>query len=55
MSPSPGYRPPAASARELIRWRGKGGMREDEALLQAMLASPEDATLRLMYADWLEE
>src|SRR5262245_45314630 len=30
-------------------------MAEDEGFLKAILASPEDDTLRLVYADWLEE
>ena len=27
----------------------------DEAFIEAILASPEDHSLRLIYADWLEE
>src|SRR5262245_27676174 len=30
-------------------------MRDDPELLNAILADPEDETLRLVYADWLEE
>jgi uncharacterized protein (TIGR02996 family) len=30
-------------------------MREEEGFLRAMLVSPEDARVRLVYADWLEE
>jgi uncharacterized protein (TIGR02996 family) len=30
-------------------------MSEDKVFLQDILASPEDADLRLIYADWLEE
>jgi uncharacterized protein (TIGR02996 family) len=30
-------------------------MREEESFLRAILASPEDLALRLVYADWLEE
>src|SRR5947207_13254878 len=31
------------------------GMIEEEAFLRALLASPEDAALHGVYADWLEE
>src|SRR5262249_24416206 len=30
-------------------------MGEEDRFLQAILASPEDVSLRLVYADWLEE
>lgn len=30
-------------------------MNEDEAFVQAIAANPNDDTLRLVYADWLEE
>jgi uncharacterized protein (TIGR02996 family) len=30
-------------------------MNHNDALLQAVLASPDDDTPRLVYADWLEE
>jgi uncharacterized protein (TIGR02996 family) len=33
----------------------ENGMTEGDALFQALLASPEDVTRRLIYADWLEE
>jgi uncharacterized protein (TIGR02996 family) len=30
-------------------------MSEDAAFLRTVLASPEDATARLVYADWLDD
>jgi uncharacterized protein (TIGR02996 family) len=49
---SPGFR--QRSSRQLFRVLSEGAV-DEEAFLEAIRAEPGDDTLRLVYADWLEE